>query len=466
MAQNAWTSAWIRLAYPLLHSWLMPWLRLVPYATAAAVLLSPAPALAQTVTPESANPVRLLNGTPAPLRPPVLDPNGINFADCTNDITLQFVVSTASFSSGQLLQVWAAPSDIQCAVDSTRLGTPATCRSVATQVANLGTAPTTVTVEISAVALVGSCTSQTSSAKVPMTIWFLPTDSTGHLVGNSTVYEYTIDTDLVGPAPPSMPSQLAVGDGFLTVSWVPSTDPDTFGYNIYLDPPPGTTPPPAPQCEEGGTTGACLNGTKGIICDTSVLGAAPIVPDAGTPETSVPETGTPETGTPESGTPTAVDAGNEDAGATGTTGTGDDDAGEGGSTSPGGGISTIPSKYLVSPSIPSGITIPTPTTATYQLSGLQNGAIYNVAVAGVDGLGNIGPASGVECNYPAPILDFYGTYGTDGGRGSGCELESTSLPGGAACTALAAFAALGIFRRRRRIKEQASRTERTHERAP
>lgn len=421
--------------------------RLLAPASAAALLLVTAPAFAQSVTPPSStyHPVRIVGGQDAgtSTRNAALDPYGINYADCTSGTVLQFSLSAAGFSSGDLLQVWAAPATTDCGPDSSRLGTPPACHTVANQVEGLGSAPTNVTIDVSAVTLVnGSCTSQATSAAVPMNIWFVPTDSTGHVLNGATLYEYDLTTDLVGPSPPSL-GQIGVGDTFLTVNWTPSSDSDTFGYDLFLDPPPGTTPPLAPTCVEGGTnSGGCLTASS-IVCDTSVLGAASILPDAGTPDTGT----TPEGGTLESGT-AGEDAGGED-GSTATGSTDDAETGDAGSGLPG-GIGTIPSKYLVSPSSPTGITIPTPTTGSYTLSNLESGAIYNVVVASVDGSGNVGPASTVQCNYPAPILDFYQTYGTDGGRASGCALDSNVLPGGAAASAAALLLGAGAMRRRNR----------------
>ncbi len=118
-----------------------------------------------------------------------------------------------------------------------------------------------------------------------------------------------------------------------------------------------------------------------------------------------------------------------------------------------GGISTIPSKYLVGSDGVSSLSVSDKSVGSYTVTGLRNGPtnIYTAVVAAVDGFGNIGPPSSEKCDYPAPVNDFWQDYRSDGGRGGGfCALEavggpSQSLAGVALVASLAA-----IVRRRRR----------------
>jgi hypothetical protein len=65
---------------------------------------------------------------------------------------------------------------------------------------------------------------------------------------------------------------------------------------------------------------------------------------------------------------------------------------------------------------------------TMSTSGLQNGQLYAVAVAGEDILGNQGPLSPVECGSPLELRDFFEIYSAQGGPGGG-GLCSVVAPG-------------------------------------
>jgi hypothetical protein len=443
-------SRWHAGCYHFTH---MPWSRFVASASVGALLLAPAIARAQSVTaPTGYTPARI-SPTPLPTRPAALNPQGINYADCVGSLSLKFDLTASGFSAGQLLQVWVGPSTEQCGLDSERTGTSPPCWQLAQQSTGLGATATPVSFTVSAQAIVrGSCTSQPTSVAIPMTVWFIPTDASGHLVNNATVYGYNVLTDLVGPDAPSL-QPLVVSDKALTVNWTSATQTDVFGYNVYADPRVTTQPPITPTCppSDAAATTACLNPVTGFACDTSHLGVLPIEPDAGTPESGASDGsggGDAEAGVAASEAGAEAGLGDE-AGVDDASGTGQSD--DGGSA-PVGGIGLIDPGYLVNPSSPTNMTVTTSTTHSYQVTGLVNGAVYNVVVAAVDGSGNVGPASTVLCDYPQGILDYYETYGADGGRASGCALEG---PAGAREAGVAAGAAgllilSGVVRRRRR----------------
>jgi hypothetical protein len=85
------------------------------------------------------------------------------------------------------------------------------------------------------------------------------------------------------------------------------------------------------------------------------------------------------------------------------------------------------------------------------VSALTNGGSYAVAVACVDGYDNVGPLSDVVCATPAPVLDFWNRYKTDGGAAGGfCALEAPGAPAGGAAMGLGLAFAAALWARRRR----------------
>jgi hypothetical protein len=140
-----------------------------------------------------------------------------------------------------------------------------------------------------------------------------------------------------------------------------------------------------------------------------------------------------------------------------------DDAGnliEGGTvTTGGGGRSNISCNYVLGVgsncTAGGGQTITGEATSRYTITGLSNGAIYNVVVAAVDATGNVGPPSPLTCDYPAPVKDFWKTYRDAGGKAGGgfCALETLGAPAGSTL-ALGGLSAVlaALVRRRRRAK--------------
>lgn len=133
-----------------------------------------------------------------------------------------------------------------------------------------------------------------------------------------------------------------------------------------------------------------------------------------------------------------------------------DDAGneiDAGVSPTGGGLSNIPAANLVGVEN-DGVTVSGVSVGTYTISGLKNGITYYVAVAAVDGSGNIGPASNVVCDYPAPVNDFWTLYRNAGGGAGGgfCALEAAGepVPSTAGIAIVIGATALGLQRRRRR----------------
>jgi hypothetical protein len=388
-----------------------------------------------------------------------------------------------------------------------------------------------------------ACHVQTSDAAVPISIYFIPVNSTSNAIG--TAYEYSLSTDLVAPPPPAINS-LQTGDTLLTINWTsPGTDPDIVGYAVYSDPKAGGATTGGCSCGSGVGSGAnsyvgdgavsVEDATSGNRCmEAEVDGESdgesegaddapaspaieaaivkleqpheiiPFVTDADEPDGEELEGAAPveastdgaiatgdggvldggaEAGVVvvDSGLPTDCNpvnmGGNGDGGASScadllltahqfivnssttvtepdgavveveasTVATTDVDGGleEGGVVLSGGGISEIPLQYKAGE-------IDSVTATSLTLTGLTNGVTYHVAVTSIDGSGNVGPVSVLQCGKPGAVNDFWQSYKDDGGGASGCALESGSNAQTGSVFGLGMFAAAAALLRRRR----------------
>jgi hypothetical protein len=412
------------------------------------------------------NPDRIVNGKDLgqSTRSQNLNPTGINYSDCISDMSLQFSITLSGFvnTDNASMQIYATRNG-DCTAQTTRgIGGIAQCWPLGqgTPANFVATSSVTQTFTVRVQDIVGpqnesptpinytrfgssACSAQPTSAAVAFTIWFLPLDPSGNTLG--TAYQYPLSVDLVGPVPPTGISE-TVGDTLFNINWLPNIDSDTAGYDIYIDPIPG-----------GGTEDAEAGPLTELICpDASVQEIVPVVDDDGgdggtttvtkpaacynAPIPTVTPGGVCSSNVLTSGI--VIDGGNV---------TTFDEAGAEITTNGSGGISTIPSANLVG--INAGFTIASESAGTYTIVGLTNGVIYNVAVAAVDGSGNIGPISSVVCDDPAPVNDFWTNYRKDGGLAGGgfCALEAVGLPvGPAVAFGAAATGLIGVLRRRRR----------------
>jgi hypothetical protein len=265
------------------------------FAVASAAHLVAGVASAQTAgtatvaqNPGQIAPLRLLNGVPQNPRPLNLNPTGVNYSDCIQDMTLQFSVLVSGFGIGstQNLEVWATASGDCTTTTGRGIGQIPLCWLVSGGTPSL--VQTTSSAELYNVRvqdLVGSentvppagtfahrdataCSQQASFAGVSLTIYFVPVDPQGNLAG--TAYSYALTADLVGPPAPtgSDPTTggptISDGDTLMKVNWTPNIDSDTAGYDVYIDPIPGqgtatdssttNTSVPTLVCSDTGTT--------------------------------------------------------------------------------------------------------------------------------------------------------------------------------------------------------------------
>jgi hypothetical protein len=471
---------------------------LVAFAT-----LVPAVAAAQTVSVSGQPyPNRIVGGVNEgySTRQQNLNPLGISYQDCLDDMTLQFSVTASGFTGTDSLEVWASlTSDCTNPTDRGVDYTAAVCWGTRSQtlVDPLISTPQTYTFYVRVQDLVGwqqgppvppnnitppakgveACTAQATFAAVPMNINFLAINSSG--ASDGTPFQYTINTDMVGPPAPSGVSE-TVGETIYIVNWTANSDSDTAGYDVFMDPIPGQ------ENGEGGPVSSEAGLTR-VCPDTGVssIGDATLGDDGaedGPLESSVVESGVSEASVgplPYDGgcyyintggqVPTSTNGYNcndsilassitEDGGLDASTVVIqpiEDEAGniiEGGVEEGNGGISTIPSQYIlnVTPGT-AGFTIADKSVGSYTVKGLVDYVTYTVVVASVDGTGNIGPPSLEVCDYPAPVRDFWQTYNEDGGKAGGfCALETIGTGGAPALAGVAGVLGLAAFMRRRR----------------
>jgi Fibronectin type III domain len=443
-----------------------------------------------TITPTSQiNPTRLLpNGQAAATRPINLNPTGINYSDCINDLTLEFSVEASNFTGVDTLEVWATNQG-DCTVNTTRGidASAAACWQVSQGIPGLVSAGMTENFSIKVRDIVGpqnappypagfaeteahgellgtaACATQPSFLAVPMYIWFLAVDGGGNSVGSPYEYGATTTTpatpfnvDLIGPPAPVSVTE-AVGDTLFIASWTANVDSDTAGYDVFIDPIPGqeatsTNGGSSQQvlyCPDSGTTGATqvITGSGDDASDSGDDGedAATTTTSSGADASCFYITaGGPSTNTT-CGDSTLASGFVEDSGAT--TSTEVDGSVETGI----GGNSTIPCANLIGGCGATTPTVSSNQTGTYTITGLKNGTTYNVVVAAVDGSGNIGPPSAEVCDYPAPVNDFWNLYRNAGGRAGGgfCALEAVGEPVPAAA-GVAMFVGTGLLAARRR----------------
>jgi hypothetical protein len=400
--------------------------------------------------------------------------------------------------SGQSIETWVSISG-DCTMDVNRgNGGVPTCwlvgSQVINQVATLGYSfPVRVQDLVGAQQVVpdppvytprnsSACESQPTQTAVQFTVYFVPVSGN---TAQGTAYQQQITVDLVGPSPPTGVS-IADGDTLFVVNWTANTDADTQGYDVFIDPIPGSGQEAAVA---SGTT------TTRLVCPDSGSAVDTISTEASDADNAEASDATLEAVAPASeydggcytvnvgpSTPTpgattcfstvlesaaVLDGGAvavaEEAGTLTTT---SDDAESVVTTTTGNiGICTIPCQNLVGATCPAGQPVYTSTNTptltgesngSYTIAGLTNGTTYNVVVAAVDSSGNVGPPSPEACDYPAPVNDFFTAYRNAGGAAGGgfCALEAVGMATGSwAAFGSVAAAALALARRRRK-KEQ------------
>lgn len=214
-------------------------------------------------------------------RPQNLNPTGVNFSDCEQDLRLDFPLVISGFNPGDYahIEVWAGTVD--CTQDANRnninAGVSQPCWRVHGDLPpqNAVSAYSMPALSIyvrdvlrfeQPIMMSGqnisydgnyhdsangknACFVQTSDAGVQLSVYFIPIGPNHQAMG--TAYQYPLNTDLVAPPPPYNVT-LNAGDSLLQVKWTsPGNDPDIVGYAVFSDPP-----------AAGATSGGCSCGSS------------------------------------------------------------------------------------------------------------------------------------------------------------------------------------------------------------
>jgi hypothetical protein len=270
---------------------------LVAFALVSLVgVLAPRRAFAQSVSFPSSGlqqPTRVLpNGSNIGVGPRSINltPLGISYADCIANQTLNFALVVSGFD-GQNLQAWVSTGS-DCTVDANRgVGQVPVCWLVSTGYTGLvAETQTSITINARVQDIVGhqqsppaqpayvpvgaaGCSQQPSFTAVPLTIYFVPLVS-NTFVSGSTPMNYVLNTDMVGPPAP-LGVTTASGETLIVAQWTANSDSDTVGYDVYIDPPPGSTQQVGGLvCREAGTSTSTSTEEEGGIEDASQDGDA------------------------------------------------------------------------------------------------------------------------------------------------------------------------------------------------
>ncbi|MGO8993328.1 MAG: hypothetical protein ACLQVI_08355 [Polyangiaceae bacterium] len=429
--------------------------------------------------------------------------NVVNYEDCEANLNYQFTLSLSGLYPQYDLVAWAGPDD--CTAAAARESPTATCWPLTAGpivqgggVDDAGAPTTTVTLRMQditsnagvtsainpsyAPATNAACSAQTDDVASSIAVYFFFTDhvAPGDAIGVAQAYPLTVDTraQTIGE------SGFTVAEGLdtqLTVNITVAPDPSTVVFNIYCDPPPGqeSTLTQVPY-DAATNNGLCVLDSGSIAIVDSATDALSSVEDSGpedaatvTDSASTIVVGTDDAGGNRCGV-TLNDAGIPTSGTAACSGSSvlqpgggsitttlvpeTDDSGTDVTAADGGivyveaGVATggtmtlgIPTKYLCG-------TVAA-TNPTYTITGLKDGYYYTIAVAAVDGAGNVGPLA-VTCQEPVQLADFWYQYTASGGQAGGgyCSTaEGVGVPAGTSGLGLLAIASvIAAVRKRRR----------------
>ena len=496
-------SAWHALCSPAFR--MRPFTLPVFFLFVWALALAPREARAQTTT-TGPSVTGINNGVPTRLEPNLstsadlqgqnphpgsVPVNVVNFEDCAANLVYQFQLAIGAINTSYNLDVWAGTQD--CTQLANRQSATAVCWPVA-PITIATTNPFTINVRMQDIvsqvtdtshtvtytpANSDVCQLQTQTGATNITLYFF-FETDGNATGTAQQYPLVVDTragDVQGAI------GVGVGDTILIVNIPSTTDPDTQEYNVYCDPPPGlegsmesvgvdapsnngTCPAQVPDTGPLVDTGAdALASVDTGVADAGIADTAPAAPmldDAGGNRCGVAlnDAQIPAPGGCSSSSVLVSGGGGaglasfiDDAGQTVIYEAGTTTAVEEGGVAISGGNQAIGfqygqpynNKYLCGTG---GVS-----STTVNVQGLKDGYYYNIAVAAVDGAGNVGPLSNVVCGEPVPVADFWRLYYEAGGRAGGgfCSTDGAGLPAGTSGLGILMVASMvGIIRKRRR----------------
>ncbi len=473
------------------------------FAVVWAVAFTPRAAWAQT-TPSVTQILGAVQRCEPPIGSPCNDadntgnhphPNGVvvsalNFEDCTADLHYEFQIGIANPSSSYQLEVWAGTQDCSQLANRQTSAT-AVCWPVTPFTSNALVNPSIIDVRMQDIASgvfttthpttysqttdPAVCQAQTQTGATNITLYMFFVDGGSNPIGTVQQYPVSFDTragDVQGTI------TAGIGDTVLIVGIPSTTDPDTQGWNVYCDPPPGSENSsesvaidaptnnglcPAQVPDTGAIGSATDSATDGALDDAQVDSALPPgmaqKDDAGGNAcgVSLNEAGIPSPrgcaassvlvaggGTTTGTTTTTDEAGNTIFEEASTVATTTEDGGVVVGVT-GGTMKIIDPKYICAQG--------GATSTSINVTNLKDGFYYNIAVAATDAVGNVGPLSNVVCGEPQPVTDFWGEYTNANGKAGGgfCSTESVGVPAGTSgLGVLMVSSMVAMIRRRRR----------------
>jgi hypothetical protein len=458
-----------------------PWKAIAALVVLGGALAAPRVASAQTISQTMGTTVLdyLPNGQPS-MHPNNVDATWISYSDCEANVQIYVPLSVTvppQGFSGYILAAYATTiTGTDCGISTNRSGATGVCWEVALDPGVVTAAPVQqATYQVRVQDLLrqiggaagvnlqyiagteAACHVASESGAIPLSLQFIISDLGGNEDSNVQI---GLNVELIGPAPPTGLA-LGIGEGLLKLSWTPVSDPNTQGFNIFVDPLPGhegqsvdaAAATVADAAEESSLVCADAGFTDGGISEAGDVILVPL--DGGMCHTvtkgqqagSVQATQCPST-ILTSGVTSVLDSGvttpvttTEDSSLLSTT---EDD----------GGI--VP---VVAGTAPTAVelaqvyySIGGGTQTGTTIKGLKDGYVYTVAIAAIDNLNDNGPLSTPLCATPSPIDDFFQEYANDGGLAGGgfCALEGVGVPAGTGVFAFGMAACCVALLKRRR----------------
>ena len=209
-------------------------------------------------------------------RPQNQTPAGVNYDDCIHDLTLQYrAIVTLPATAGDTVQVWASQG-ADCTSSLARANGSAQCwrldAGLGASVLTSQAEPFTVRVQdvIGGQSTVGqnptapvsfgssACLMQSSPSATQFNIFMMAIEPDG-ITMDGIAWNAPLPVDVVGPAPPAL-TGVQPGDTLLTVNWTPNVDSDTGGYDVFVDPHPGSAVAP------DASTDASVSSNATLVC--------------------------------------------------------------------------------------------------------------------------------------------------------------------------------------------------------
>jgi uncharacterized protein (TIGR03382 family) len=417
--------------------------------------------------------------------------NVLNFEDCEANLFYQFQIGVSSPSSSYQLEAWVGTQDCS-QLTNRQTSATSVCWPVApfqdalvnpsllnVRMQDIASGAFTTTHPVSYTPSADSastpiCQAQTQTGATTLTLYIFFVDGGSNPIGTVQQYPITFDTragDVQGNI------SVGVGDTVLIIGIPGTTDPDTQGYNVYCDPPPGQESAVETVPVEASTNnGQCSTSSSGGGSTTDALVSTDAAEDGATSDGAASDSSTTVTTPNDDAGGNVCGIGLNDAGIPSPGGcsqssvlipggsssnltTTTDEAGltifeeastvltsdEAGVAFTGGTMRLIDPKYLCAQI--------GGTSTSVNVPGLKDGYYYNVAVAATDAAGNVGPLSNVGCGEPVPVADFWRRYYEAGGLAGGgfCSAQGVGVPAGTTGLGVLMVASMvAIVRRRRR----------------